>query len=170
MIDIEYVDGGNAVYPQGDGIKYIIHCCNDVGAWGAGFVLAINGRWVNPEAAYRLWSSNASTFKLGQIQAVQVENDISVINMIGQRGIGTDRIKIGGITRIVKPIRYEAIEECLQRVAALCVDSQSNQVIANVHAPKFGSGLAGGEWKHIEQLIESNISGHNIPVTIYNYP
>lgn len=173
MIYIKYVNGGNAVEPQGDGFKYVIHCCNDIGAWGAGFVLAINSKWSDPEDYYRAWSTNSlkhkPVFRLGQIQEVQVEKDIAVINMIGQRGIGSSFIRIGkGVGQIIRnitPIKYEAIEECLIRVASLAKENN-----ASVHAPKFGSGLAGGEWKHIEQLIESNISNYNISVTIYNYP
>ena len=177
MIDIKYVDGGNAVQPQGDGLKYIIHCCNDIGVFGAGFALAIANKWPDVKYQYQQWSKGLSPsmyntsvlFKLGQIQLVKVDHDQYVVNMIGQRGIGNNFVHIGeGVgrrIRTIKPIRYEAIEECLVRVAAL---AKMNN--ASVHAPKFGSGLAGGEWEHIEQLIESNISEYNIPVTIYNYP
>ncbi len=172
MIDIKYIDGGNAVNPQGEGLKYIIHCCNDIGAWGAGFVLAIDKISPYPKINYKIWSNDqwcpddkCLPFKLGQIQEVKIEDDISVINMIGQRGIGMDMIKIGNKVLTVKPIRYEAIEECLQRVASLAKEHG-----ASVHCPKFGSGLSGGNWEHIEELIKDNVSCYDISVTVYNYP
>lgn len=51
---LNYVKG-DATSPQGDGTKAIVHVCNNIGAWGAGFVMAISRRWPEPEAAYREW-------------------------------------------------------------------------------------------------------------------
>ena len=170
MIDIKYIDGGNAVEPQGDGLKYIIHVVNDIGAWGSGFVLAISKKWAEPERSYRNWATNdtyqnpASNFKLGQIREVKVEDDISIINMIGQRNIGKDIVIVGDITNTIYPIRYEAIRECLMRVAALAKNNN-----ASIHCPKFGAGLAMGDWTKIAQLIHEQLSCCDIPVTVYNY-
>jgi O-acetyl-ADP-ribose deacetylase (regulator of RNase III) len=36
---------GDATAPVGEGQKLIVHVCNDIGAWGAGFVLALSKRW-----------------------------------------------------------------------------------------------------------------------------
>jgi hypothetical protein len=36
-----------------------------------------------------------------------------------------------------------------------------------IHAPKFGCGLAGGNWNFIENLIQDIWNSYNI--TIYNY-
>jgi ATP-dependent helicase HepA len=46
------------------------------------------------------------------------------------------------------PIRYEAVEECLAKVA-----ETAREVKASVHMPRIGCGLAGGEWSRIEPLI-----------------
>ena len=35
---------GDATAPIGKGNRIIAHVCNDIGAWGAGFVLAISKR------------------------------------------------------------------------------------------------------------------------------
>ena len=68
MAELKYVDG-DATQPQGPGLKYIIHCCNDVGAWGAGFVLAISKRWPGPEKAYREWAeSDSPTLPIAHLQ------------------------------------------------------------------------------------------------------
>jgi hypothetical protein len=42
-MQIQYI-AGDATAPIGDGNKIIAHVCNDIGAWGAGFVLAISKR------------------------------------------------------------------------------------------------------------------------------
>lgn len=39
-------DATNLVIP---GNKIIVHICNDIGAWGKGFVLAVSKRWSESE-------------------------------------------------------------------------------------------------------------------------
>jgi len=39
---------GDATAPKADGPKIIVHVCNDVGAWGRGFVVALSRRWPEP--------------------------------------------------------------------------------------------------------------------------
>jgi O-acetyl-ADP-ribose deacetylase (regulator of RNase III) len=155
MEQIKYIKG-DATRPIGDGNKLIVHCCNNIGAWGLGFVLALNKRWKEPHDAYIAWSEDKSLFKLGEVQFVEVEKDIVVANMIGQHGIGSYGDK--------KPIRYDAIDEGLQKISKFALEHNYS-----IHAPKFGSGLAGGDWKVIEELIIDNLCENNIPVTIYTF-
>lgn len=151
---LKYVKG-DATEPIGDGKKFIIHCCNDLGLWGAGFVLAISKKWKDPEIQYKSWFENQKNkFKLGSIQIVPVDNDISVVNMIGQSGV---RNKSNPT-----PIKYDAIRKCLKQVA---IAAKFNK--ASVHAPQFGSGLAGGDWGEIENIINEELIEKNIDVTIY---
>lgn len=42
---------GDATEPVAEGNKIICHICNDIGKWGAGFVLALSKRWYQPEVA-----------------------------------------------------------------------------------------------------------------------
>ena len=151
---IKYING-DATNPIGGGYKLIIHCCNDIGGWGRGFVLALSKKWKNPEQAYRNWHRDQpQSFKLGEIQRVPVEENISVVNMIGQHGVGFKDGK--------PPIRYEAIRECLKKVCSIC--KMKN---ASVHAPKFGSDLAGGNWDIIEQIINEELIEKDIEVIVY---
>lgn len=41
MKDIQYKKG-DATNPIDNGNKVIVHICNDIGAWGKGFVMAIS--------------------------------------------------------------------------------------------------------------------------------
>ena len=154
---IKYVKG-DATAPIGDGDKLIIHCCNDVGAWGSGFVIAISNKWKEPEREYIKWYKGYfqhNKFKLGNIQVVQVSPDICVVNMIGQHNI----IQRGEEV----PVRYEAIRECLQKVAVTAINDKFS-----VHAPRFGSDRAGGKWEIIEKIINEELINTGIAVTIYD--
>jgi hypothetical protein len=154
---IKYIKG-DATQPIGDGNKMLIHCCNDIGAWGSGFVMAISKRWKEPEVQYRKWSRGhvkGAKFELGAVQFVKVEDDIVIGNMVGQKGIAR---------RGAPPIRYPAIVKCLEKVRDAAVKNK-----ASVHAPKFGSDRAGGKWDIIEGHIRDILCKSNISVTIYEF-
>ena len=51
---------GDATKPEGAGSKIIAHVCNDMGAWGRGFVLAISKLSPAPERGFREWYRDAS--------------------------------------------------------------------------------------------------------------
>ena len=121
-------------------------------------MLAISRRWPEPEAAYRDWHRNraANDFALGAVQLVQVEPYIWVANMIGQRGMRTGSKG--------PPIRYEAVHECLRKLADLACERN-----ASIHMPRIGCGLAGGKWERIEPLIEDALTGRGITVHVYDY-
>jgi len=155
---IQYVKG-DATHLIGDGKKLLIHCCNDIGAWGSGFVMAISRRWKDPEVQYKKWSRGhvkGLKFGLGAVQFVKVEDDIVVGNMIGQHGIR----RTGG----TPPIRYSAIVKCLEKVRDAAVKNN-----ASVHLPYLmGAGLAGGSWDKIESIIINEICHYNIQCVAYD--
>lgn len=148
-MNIHYIKG-DATRPRGDGTKIICHICNDIGAWGAGFVLALSARWSEPEDSYRVMSKDER--KLGNVQIVPVEDDILVANMIGQSGVGCDE---NGLP----PIRYTAV-----RAALKSVNDLATQINATLHMPRIGCGLAGGRWEDIESIIKEVVT-----VNVYVY-
>ena len=151
----------------------IPHVCNDIGAWGAGFVMALSKHWPvdqkeqSPECMYREWfaaepdsnegavlhSSGLPPFELGQVQHVVTPTGATVVNMIGQRGTVSEDNP--------RPVKYAALVDCMRKVA------ESSQG-CEIHAPKFGAGLAGGDWHVIEALIEELWCEPGIPVTVYS--
>jgi O-acetyl-ADP-ribose deacetylase (regulator of RNase III) len=173
---INYVKG-DATNPQSTCNKLIIHCCNDEGKWGAGFVLALTKKWPHVERAYRDWANTrlhmpaipspddrikiisddetGRGFHLGAIQVVDVAKDMAVVNMIGQRSCGRDE-------HGHSPVRYYALDEALKKVAEV-----ANERKATVHCPRFGCGLAGGEWEVIETLMKLRLP--NIRTTVYDF-
>jgi O-acetyl-ADP-ribose deacetylase (regulator of RNase III) len=149
-MSIHYIKG-DATQPKGEGTKIICHICNDKGAWGAGFVLALSKRWNEPEQMYR--SINVRDLKLGNVQIVEVEDDIMVANMIAQHDTMPD-------AQGLSPIRYAAVRACLAQVNDLAF-----QIGATLHMPRIGCGLAGGRWADIEKIIQEVAS---VDVYIYD--
>jgi O-acetyl-ADP-ribose deacetylase (regulator of RNase III) len=149
---------GDATSPRAAGPKVIAHICNDLGAWGKGFVLAISKRWPEPERDFRQWHRGraGNDFGLGATRLVQVRPDTWVANMVGQRGITSGS---GG-----PPIRYDAVERCLTALA-----DQAIHLKASVHMPRIGCGLAGGTWERIEPIIVGTLSQRDVPVTVYDF-
>lgn len=169
---------GDATQPQTEGPAIIVHVCNDIGAWGAGFVLAISRRWPQVEDAYRDWAEhglhkkkdeataplfdngpalNNPEFKLGSVQFVRVPHALIVANLIGQRDIrrkSTDPA----------PVRYHAIRKGLARVREVALLQG-----ASVHMPRIGCGLAGGIWEEVEDLILTELASHGVDTYIYDY-
>ena len=148
---------GDATRPLISGNKIIAHICNDIGAWGKGFVLALSKLSPEPERAYRVWYEmrKQNDFALGAVQFVAVSPEIVIANMIGQHGIR----KTGGNP----PIRYDAVEKALETVGKKALERE-----ASVHLPRIGCGLAGGEWDKIEPLIEKQICDKGVTVFVYD--
>jgi O-acetyl-ADP-ribose deacetylase (regulator of RNase III) len=148
---------GDATQPNGNGAKIIVHVCNDLGGWGKGFVVALSGRWAEPERRYRAWhrGGEAQPFALGQVQFVQVDDAIWVANMIGQHGMGS--------RNGIPPVRYEAIRDGLRSVA-----TKAKELDASVHMPRIGSGLAGGKWEQVERIIREELTAADVAVTVYD--
>lgn len=150
---IHYVTG-DATQPIGTGNKIIAHVCNDIGAWGAGFVLAISKRWPQLGEAY-VRQKQIHGLTLGDVRLVKVEDAMWVANMIAQSGIRAHNS--------VPPIRYEALKQGLAGVAA-----HAKEFHATVHMPRIGCGLAGGRWETIEAMIRDELAG--IEVFVYDLP
>lgn len=144
---------GDATAPTGRP-AIIAHVCNDMGAWGAGFVLAVSRRWARPEEVYRREHREAG-LPLGTMQLVNVDDGLWVANLIGQHGVR----RTGGSA----PIRYRAV-----RTALTMVGAEARALKASVHMPRIGCGLAGGVWALMELVIEEALG--DVPVTVYDLP
>jgi O-acetyl-ADP-ribose deacetylase (regulator of RNase III) len=159
MKPIRYLEG-DATRPQGEGPKIIAHVCNDIGAWGKGFVLAISKRSKKPEVEFKKWYSERENndYALGAVQLIEIEPHLWVANMIGQHKIAKK-----GDTGL-PPVRYQAIEQALSKLAEKAI-----QCDATVHMPRIGCGLAGGQWDLIEPLIIKQLSERDIEVNVYDW-
>ncbi len=156
MNKIKYIKGDatNLVF---GGNKIIVHICNDIGVWGAGFVLAISKRWKLPEKEYKSWFNSKINFSLGEVQFVQVEKSFWVANLIGQHDIVPDEANN-------PPIRYWAVSKGLEKISKFAIEKN-----AGIQMPRIGCGLAGGTWEKIEPLIQEHIINKNISVIVYDF-
>lgn len=154
---ITYLEG-DATNPIGSGLKIIIHCVNNEGKWGAGFVTALSKRWEEPESAYRkLFDLNSEQFykMLGAVQLVPVENDIIVANIFGQNGTRSPNNPT--------PINYDALACGIRAVGEYAWFHN-----ATIHGPRLGCSLAGGSWEIVERILKKEIpEGRN--VYIYDF-
>lgn len=141
----------------------IPHICNDIGAWGAGFVIAVTNQLeAKPEAVYRYFhKTNHELSKIGEVQIVQSDKVpyITVVNIIGQN----DTICEDNPT----PINYVAVRKGLRTVATHILGTKGNENIS-VHMPRIGCGLAGGKWNIVEQIIIEELCKKDIDVTVYD--
>lgn len=146
-------------YMIGDAIEpntrpaIVVHVCYDVGAWGAGFVLAINRSWPEPERRYCERYRRDRTLALGSVQFVAVEPGLVVANLIGQHGIRRQGAE--------RPIRLDAIARGPRTVADRALGSG-----ASVHMPRIGCGLAGGTWAEVGPIVECELGRRGVDVTV----
>ena len=152
MTKINYFIGDATNVKEG----VIVHICNDERKWGAGFVLALSKKWSQPEYDYR--NMNDRDLKLGNVQMVKVEDKLFVANVIGQRSTMYNEFN-------VPPIRYEAVEVALNKIAEYCLLHD-----LEIHAPRLGCGLAGGSWEIMELIINKTLIRKEVKVTVYDFP
>ncbi|MFT4573014.1 MAG: O-acetyl-ADP-ribose deacetylase (regulator of RNase III) [Marinomonas primoryensis] len=155
---IQYLKG-DATSPIADEHRVIVHVCNDLGKWGKGFVLAISKRWSKPEQIYKASFKTEPKPSLGGVQFVQVDESLTVANIIGQHGIRSPRNKAAPA-----PIRYDAVEQGLSAIGIHALG-----IGASVHMPRIGCGLAGGKWEEIEPIIERTLIAIGISVFVYDF-
>jgi len=155
-----YIKQGN------NGSSVIIpHVCNNIDAFGAGFAAAVTKHYPVAKENYHLLGLNFLKKNLGYVQFVEVAKDphyghkLIIANMIAQNGIINNKNP--------RPLNYFSLCKSMNLVKQYI---QSNFGVENkvqIHTPKFGCGLAGGDWKFIYNLIEDIWT--NLEIFIYNY-
>lgn len=140
----------------------IPHVCNNVNSFGGGFAACVASAYPEVKANFHLLGNKV---RLGQTQFVTVDigskdkNHIIFANMIAQNKTISSSNK--------RPLNYAALVYSMTEVRSYIKnwEKNSDQKKIEIHAPKFGSGLAGGNWQFIYDLI-SDI-WFDIPVFIY---
>jgi hypothetical protein len=141
----------------------IPHVCNNINLFGAGFAKYIGEKFPIVKENFHLLGNKAS---LGHNQYISVlhnnntKTKLVVCNMIAQDGVVN--------VKNIRPLNYGSLVFCMNDIKNKILLLSSNDINDNkyeIHAPKFGSGLAGGNWNFIENLIEDIWT--EIPVYIY---
>ena len=150
---IKYIIG-DATEPT-DRPVIIAHIVNDLGLWGAGFVVPLGARYPVAKRAYQNWQlesreqkmpSQTTTWGLGHTQYVPVTEDVVVANMLAQRGLRSRGNP--------QPVKLDALIRCLQSVA-----QNAKELGASVWMPKIGCGLGGRVWEtEVEPIVSRELS------------
>jgi len=53
-----------------------------------------------------------------------------------------------------RPLNYAYLTKSMLEVKRFILKNFNSENPVEIHCPKFGSGLAGGEWRFIENLVE----------------
>lgn len=131
-------------------IKYIAHGVNCMDKMGSGVAKALFTKWPKVKEAYHLMTTGGDETQLGKMCGVGVERgDKHVFNLYTQYNYGP------GDKRYVN---YAAIGEAFKTLA--------NTGIGHLAIPKIGCGLAGGDWKIVEQIINDAV-GDKLNITVY---
>jgi O-acetyl-ADP-ribose deacetylase (regulator of RNase III) len=147
---------GDATKPRGNGPRIIAHVVNDgASTWGGGFARVVGKKWPKVQSAFRLWAlDNRSNLSLGNTSFIDVDANLTICNMIAQRGYGPSP---------TPRIRYDALDSCLEQLARRALEHGDS-----VHMPRIGCGQAGGSWDIVSELMEEKLLKRSIDVTVYD--
>ena len=149
---------GDARKPRGTGKGIIAHVVNDgTPNWGGGFALEVAKEWGFIQEEFRDWvEQDRSNLSLGKIHWAQIEEDLSIVHMVAQRGYGPS----------ARPrIRYAALSDALDQLQEVASEQG-----ASVHMPRIGTGQAGGNWELVRELIDERLVRRGTPVFVYALP
>lgn len=154
---IEFVTA-DATRPQGAGPRIIAHVVNDkTPNWGGGFARALREEYPRAQEDFRSWArADTNNLRLGAVHLTEVDTDLSVATMVAQRGYGPAK---------TARLRYDALRSALMTLA-----SEARLRRAAVHMPRIGAGMAGGDWAIVAELIDSELVGRSVAVTVYSLP
>jgi hypothetical protein len=131
------------------------HVCNNVDAFGAGFAGQVASNFPTVKADYHMLGKTFLKNNLGYTQFLKVyeqpkyRHRLIFANMIAQNGIVSPQNP--------RPLNYLALAKCMVGISKFIAeqtDFLNKNENVEIHAPKFGSGLAGGNWNFIGNLIE----------------
>lgn len=127
---IRYI-AGDATEPQARPCV-IAHVVNDLGAWGAGFVVPLGRKYPAAERAYR-----NTIPPLGTTQLVTVADGVTVANLCAQRGFPSSERPCA--------LDYAALVLCLRELPT----------DALIQMPRIGCGIAGGSWDRVSDILDA---------------
>jgi len=147
----------------------IPHVCNNIDLFGAGFASAVAQAYPSVKQDYHLLGKSFLRNNLGHSQFIKVyeekkyKHKIYFVNMIAQNGVKNPNNS--------RPLNYAALASCMLKISHFINQNtgflnKSEQV--EIHAPKFGSGLSGGNWNFISDLIEDVWSKYMVYIYEYN--
>jgi len=143
----------NLLFSSNSSVFIVPHVCNNMDVFGGGFTAGISQYYPNVKENYHMLGPSFLKKNLGHTQFIVAKenkknnNKIIFANMIAQNGVISKTNP--------RPLNYLALCRSMVAVATYIknnIDPHEQQT--QIHCPKFGSGLAGGNWHFIQNLIE----------------
>lgn len=147
---------------------FVPHICNNIDLFGAGFAAAVANKFPEAKANYHMLGKHFLKSNLGHSQIVKVREDkkyrhsLYIVNMVAQNGLKSPSNP--------RPLNYAALVKSMMQVSHFISNNTgflNKTENIEIHCPKFGSGLAGGNWSFISDLID-DIWG-KYTVYVYNH-
>lgn len=147
---------GDALAPSDPANALIVHVVNDrARAWGGEFGRALARRHAWAAQAFRAWSvAHEDNLTLGNVHIVDGPHDQpAVCSLVAQQGFGpSDQPRL----------RYPALAQALDAAAEYAL---ARELV--VHAPRIGTGQAGGHWDLVRDQIDRSLARRGVPVVVY---
>jgi hypothetical protein len=140
----------------------IPHVCNNVNSFGAGFAGAVSKHFPLVKENYHLLGKQNVLGYTQFVEAYKNKNyghKIIFANMIAQNSTISKNNP--------RPLNYYSLARCMANVALYAHQNFDSDNRIQIHCPKFGCGLAGGNWNFIKELITD--IWKDLPVYIYEY-
>lgn len=131
---------------------FVPHVCNNIDLFGAGFAAAVASHYPEVKTNYHLLGKNFLSNNFGYSQILMVDEEpkyrhkLFFVNMIAQNGVK-------GYNN-PRPLNYFALSQSMYKLSHFIHKNFNNINDVEIHCPKFGSGLAGGNWEFISDLID----------------
>jgi hypothetical protein len=154
IVNAKTIGGSSVIIP---------HVCNNVDLFGAGFAAAVAATYPISKDNYHLLGKKFLKDHPGYTQFIDVSYEkqynrrLIIANMIAQNGVRSKNNP--------RPLNYAYLTKSMLEVKKFININFDSENSVEIHCPKFGSGLAGGNWKFIEYLIED--IWNNIKVVVH---
>ena len=154
---IRYVHG-NILEPKNGGDRIICQMVNDKAMkWGGGVARQVASKFPDAEAHYSKEILQVPrSERLGRVVFSHLNPKLQIASIVAQQGFGRS---------LFPRIRYSALERGLEQVAQRAIESN-----ASVHMPRIGTGVAGGEWDTVQEMIDEVMVRAGLTVTVYDPP
>ena len=133
---------------------FVPHVCNNIDLFGAGFASQVADNYPSVKTNYHLLGKSFLKNHMGYSQFIKVQEDqkfknkLYFVNMIAQNGTRS--------STNLRPLNYFGLVKAMNSLSEF-IDTKTGFLNKSekieIHCPKFGSGLAGGNWNFISDLI-----------------
>jgi hypothetical protein len=148
---------------------FIPHVCNNIDLFGAGFASDLADQFPSVKADYHMLGKTFLKNNFGYCQIIKVleeprhKQKLYIVNMIAQNGIKSKNNP--------RPLNYYALAKSMGAMSSFILSNTgflNKSENIEIHCPKFGSGLAGGNWNFINDLIHDIWGRYNVTVHLFN--